>query len=138
MCKSSSWAGSCSANAATMSCDGDAATCAIAKSTYELDCLMKPGTKTVADLLTDTGTTGKKEAWAAANGAAASVSVADGLQFGTRDITGSCPAPLTATVMGTSVTVPFDSFCSLADIAGYLVMIVAGFIAIRIVSGGIS
>jgi hypothetical protein len=49
---------------------------------------------------------------------------------------GSCPAAETVSVLGSAFTIEYTPFCQAAEWIGYLVMIMAGFAAFRIVAGG--
>lgn len=133
LCVKNSFSGNGCTSAPT--CSGDAAMCAMAIASYNLECKFE-NTKTLSDVLTDSGltTAATKTAWTSSN--ASTVDLSTTLQTNQRDLTGSCPAPIAVATPFWSGSVSVQPLCDLASIAGVLVMLAATFGAVRIVSGG--
>lgn len=137
LCKEGgSFGGTCAASVGSYTCEGDAVECAVAKATNELNCAFKDKGATVAQILDSSGLTGKEDALKASL-VGDSHDVGSMLQLNQRDLTGSCPAPLTGSVMGASFDIDLTPMCDLAEILGALLMISAALVSARIIAGGV-
>jgi len=106
------------------SCTGDPVQCAILWSNFAETCQGENATQEMAD---------------AALGGKTDESVEEvslsGLNTSGFGISRSCPAPRTYRLFGAvSMTVDVSSFCTVAEIAGYLLLLTSSFISVRIVS----
>lgn len=118
------------------SCSGDPIQCTVLYQTWHNGCLLdtsnlSSSTVTGSDLTSALGTTSVS--------AAALVDLSSSTAFNTEGYglsSSSCPAPVTTQVfLGSSFTIDFSPFCSLAQVVGGLVMITSSFISLRMVAG---
>lgn len=106
------------------SCTGDPVQCAILRSNFAQTCQGENATQEMADAALG-GTTEE-------SGQEVSLSSLNTGGFG---LGRSCPAPRAYRLFGAvSLTIDISSFCTLAEIVGYLLLMTASFISIRIVS----
>lgn len=132
MCSDSGFSGACSGG---FSCDGDAVQCAIAKAANETNCAFKSTDTSVDDILSAGGLDGKENALKTSL-TATEHDVSSLLEVSSRDLSGSCPAPFTGSVLGGSFEVDVSPLCDLAEILGTLLMLSAALISARIIAGG--
>lgn len=127
-CNPSTFGGSCSAS---FSCDGDAATCAIAKATASLECKFE-NTATFGQLHESIGTATNPSEFAQKN--TTTFSLANLLNLD-ESPSGYCPTNFAIGVMGAGVFVDTALFCRFAPLGAVFVMLGAMVVSLRILFG---
>jgi len=108
-------------------CDGDAIDCAVLTQTWQTSCIPEETAITQQQIDDAMGVS------APPAGTTTDLS-SHALDSSGLGLSRSCPAPLTASVLGKSMTVDLTEFCNLASILGTLIMITASFISLRIIA----
>lgn len=133
MCKQGSFGGAC---ATGFTCSGDPVQCALAKETHTRNCQLFD-TPNALSTVGEGAMNGDAVPDGHPGRAASAVSLAFSEQIDqTNPFSGSCPAPLSVSVLGHSVSLSFSAICSQIEIAGRLLVAFSLLAAVFIVFRG--
>lgn len=126
-----SFGGSC---AAGFTCDGDAATCAIARETHTRNCEFFKEDAPLNDEFTTLKNGISNNPADVAN--RTTVNIETSLDA-TTSLTASCPVDRTFTIMNQPVTIPISNLCDTLEMLGYIFLTVSYIAAARIIGGAV-
>lgn len=113
-----SFSGSCVDGVSTVQCDGDAAQCAMAKASAELNCALSKDDPTLTNKFNEAkNDNGSNNPAATAN--IQTISLPTALDASS-PYAGQCNQDVTISLAGSSVTIPFSAWCDVLNALGYL------------------